>query len=220
MILGLIWTLILKYQISMPYLDDEDEGGAKMTPKQALLAWVKSKMPESVPMDNFNKDWNDGRAVACLVDAVAPGLFPECEDLDPKDALENARTAMQAAEDWLGVPQVITPEEITNPNVDELSVMTYVSYFPEAKLKPGAPLRPRTHPSAKCSAKGPGVEPKGLVVKKPADFTVFTQGAGMGKLTVAVWGPGKAEEEVIVQDNSDHTYSCQYFPQKQGNLTC
>ena len=91
----------------MPYLDEEEEqGGQKMTPKQALLAWCKSKMPESIPMDNFNKDWNDGRAVACLVDAVAPGLFPECEDLDPKDKLENARQAMQAAEDWLGVPQV------------------------------------------------------------------------------------------------------------------
>lgn len=106
LILGLIWTLILKYQISMPYLDEEEEGGQKMTPKQALLAWVKSKMPESVPMENFNKDWNDGRAVACLVDAVAPGLFPECEDLDPNDKVENARAAMQAAEDWLGVPQV------------------------------------------------------------------------------------------------------------------
>ena len=119
--------------------------------------------------------------------------------------------------------QVITPEEITNPNVDELSVMTYVSYFPEAKLKPGAPLRQRTHPSTKCSAKGPGVEPKGLVVKKPADFTVFTQGAGAGKLGVSVWGPGKVEEEVIVQDNGDHTYSCQYFPPKQGekiNVPC
>ena len=104
MILGLIWTLILKYQISMPYLDE----GKKMMPKEALLAWVKSKMPESVPMDNFNKDWNDGRAVACLVDAVAPGLFPECENLDPADRLQNARQAMKAAEDWLGVPQVET----------------------------------------------------------------------------------------------------------------
>ena len=90
----------------MPYLDDDDDEGQKMTPKQALLAWVKSKMPETVPMDNLDKDWNDGRAVACLVDAVAPGLFPECEDLDPADSLENARQAMQAAEDWLGVPQV------------------------------------------------------------------------------------------------------------------
>lgn len=106
LILGLIWTLILKYQISMPYLDDEEEGSEKMTPKQALLAWVKSKMPESVPMENFNTHWNDGRAVACLVDAVAPGLYPECEDLDPVDKFENAKQAMQLAEDWLGVPQV------------------------------------------------------------------------------------------------------------------
>ena len=51
-------------------------------------------------------DWNDGQAVACLVDAVAPGLFPECEDLDSANRLVNARQAMQAAEDWLGVPQV------------------------------------------------------------------------------------------------------------------
>lgn len=95
--------------------------------------------------------------------------------------------------------------------------MTYVSYFPEAKVKPGAPIRPRTHPSAKCYAKGPGVEPRGLVVKKAAIFTVFTQGAGKGKLNVSVWGPGKEEQEVSVKDNGDHTYTCQYSPQKQGN---
>lgn len=94
--------------------------------------------------------------------------------------------------------------------------MTYVSYFPEAKVKPGAPIRPRTHPSTKCYAKGPGVEPRGLVVKKAAVFTVFTQGAGKGKLSVSVWGPGKEEQEVSVTDNGDHTYTCQYSPQKQG----
>ena len=68
------------------------------------------------------------------------------------------------------IRQVITPEGITNPNVDERSVMTYVSYFPEAKLNPGAPLRPKTRPLAKCSAKGPGVEPKGLDVEEPANL--------------------------------------------------
>ena len=105
---------------------------------------------------------------------------------------------------------------MVNPKVDELSVMTYVSYFPEAKCKPGAPLRPRVHPSSKCYAKGPGVEPKGLVCRKPADFTVFTQGAGLGKLTAQVWGPGKKEVEVFIQDNKDHTFSCQYVPSVIG----
>ncbi|OXB51943.1 hypothetical protein ASZ78_013918, partial [Callipepla squamata] len=50
---------------------------------------------------------------------------------------------------------VITPEEIVDPNVDEHSVMTYLSQFPKAKLKPGAPLRPKLNPK-KARAYGPG----------------------------------------------------------------
>ena len=57
-------------------------------------------------MKNFNKDWNDGIAIASLVESTAPGLFPEWEDLLPENKLENAREAMKRAEDWLGVPQV------------------------------------------------------------------------------------------------------------------
>lgn len=52
--------------------------------------------------------------------------------------------------------QVITPEEIVDPNVDEHSVMTYLSQFPKAKLKPGAPLRPKLNPK-KARAYGPGI---------------------------------------------------------------
>lgn len=88
-------------------MDDEDEARKNVTPKQARLAWVKSNMPKSVPVDNFNKDSNNALAIACLVEAIAPGLFPECQDLNPTYAVENAY-AMQAAEDWLGVPQVRT----------------------------------------------------------------------------------------------------------------
>ena len=49
LILGLIWTLILKYQISIPMMDDDFDGEAtKTTPKQALMGWVKSKLPPEV----------------------------------------------------------------------------------------------------------------------------------------------------------------------------
>ena len=51
--------------------------------------------------------------------------------------------------------QLIRPEEMCSPNVDELSMMTYLSQFPNARLKPGAPLRPRTNPN-KVRAYGPG----------------------------------------------------------------
>lgn len=53
--------------------------------------------------------------------------------------------------------QVIAPEEIIDPSVDEQSVMTYLSQFPKAKLKPGAPLKPKLNPK-KARAYGPGTQ--------------------------------------------------------------
>ena len=51
------------------------------------------------------------------------------------------------ADDWLGVRQLIKPDEMTNPNIDEQSMMTYLSQYPSVKLKQGAPIRPRTNPN-------------------------------------------------------------------------
>lgn len=62
--------------------------------------------------------------------------------------------------------QVIAPEEIIDPSVDEQSVMTYLSQFPKAKLKPGAPLKPKLNPK-KARAYGPG----GYTV--PATYSIF-----------------------------------------------
>lgn len=56
--------------------------------------------------------------------------------------------------------QVIAPEEIVDPNVDEHSVMTYLSQFPKSKLKPGAPLRAKTLHPKRAKAFGPGEEKK------------------------------------------------------------
>lgn len=43
-----------------------------------------------------------------------------------------------------------------DPDVDEHSVMTYLSQFPKAKLKPGAPLKPKQLYPKKAKAYGPG----------------------------------------------------------------
>ena len=32
-----------------------------------------------------------------------------------------------------------------NPQVDEQSMMTYLSQYPNARLQPGAPVKPNTH---------------------------------------------------------------------------
>jgi len=36
---------------------------------------------------------------------------------------------MKLAEDNFGIPQIISPRHMANPHVDELSMMTYLSYF-------------------------------------------------------------------------------------------
>lgn len=41
-----------------------------------LMNWIQSKVPD-LPITNFTTDWNDGKAVGALVDAVAPGLCPD-----------------------------------------------------------------------------------------------------------------------------------------------
>lgn len=40
------------------------------------MNWIQSKVPD-LPITNFTTDWNDGKAVGALVDAVAPGLCPD-----------------------------------------------------------------------------------------------------------------------------------------------
>uniref|UniRef100_A0A4W5R179 Filamin C n=1 Tax=Hucho hucho TaxID=62062 RepID=A0A4W5R179_9TELE len=185
LILGLIWTLILHYSISMPMWEDEDDEEAKkLTPKQRLLGWIQNKVPE-LPINNFHRDWRDGKALGALVD--------NC---------------------------VIAPEEIVDPDVDEHSVMTYLSQFPKAKLKPGAPLKPKgvqLYPN-KAKAYGPGIEPHGNMVLKPAVFTVETLQAGQAEVLVYVTDPeGHTEEATVVFNNDkNRTYTVTYVPKVEG----
>ncbi|XP_077979659.1 filamin-A-like [Glandiceps talaboti] len=220
LILGLVWTLILHYSISMPMWEDEGDAGPdrgrQPTPKERLMGWINSKLPDN-PIKNFTTDWNNGRAIGALVDAVAPGLCPDWEDWTPDNALPNAREAMKLAEDWLGVPQVLRPEDMVNPKIDDLSMMTYLSKFPSAKLKQGAPLRPRSN-ARKVRAYGPGIEAEGNAVSKPTNFTVETFSAGSGKVEVIIENPQGKREDCQIKFNSDKnkTYTVVYTPKMSG----
>nr|WAW84872.1 filamin-like 2 [Halisarca dujardinii] len=219
LILGLVWTLILNYQIAVGLAaeDTAQVGSKKVSPKQGLLDFVNDKinMPDR-RVANFRSDWNDGVIVAALVDAMAPGLCPEFGTFDPRDALKNAAHAMKLAEDWLGIPQVLLPEDMVNPNVDDLSVMTYVSMFPEAQLKEGAPIKLSGSDPSKVKVYGRGVEPEGLTSDDPsAEFTIDVSEAGAGNLDIVLEGPG-GQDELFITDNKDGTFVCSYVPDVPG----
>ena len=52
LILGLIWHLILRYQI----------GKSKFPTKKLMLAWLQAVIPDC-KIANFTSDWNDGIAL-------------------------------------------------------------------------------------------------------------------------------------------------------------
>ncbi|CAF5014352.1 unnamed protein product, partial [Rotaria sp. Silwood1] len=104
-----------------------------------------------------------------------------------------------------------------NPKVDEQSMMTYLSQYPSAKLKPGAPIRPKTN-SARVRCYGKGIEPNGNHVDTPAKFHVETFAAGKGNVDIIIINPkGQRERcDVDFRNDKNQTYDCTYYPTMEG----
>ncbi|XP_063231927.1 LOW QUALITY PROTEIN: filamin-C [Bacillus rossius redtenbacheri] len=118
LILGLIWSLIVRYQI----------GRSKFPPKKLMLAWLKAVLPEC-RVTNFTTDWNSGVCLSALLDYCRPGLLSHWRSLDPRDSVANCRAAMELARREFQIPMILEPEYLASPFLDELSGMTYLSYF-------------------------------------------------------------------------------------------
>uniref|UniRef100_A0A914VJE6 Calponin-homology (CH) domain-containing protein n=1 Tax=Plectus sambesii TaxID=2011161 RepID=A0A914VJE6_9BILA len=119
LILGLVWCLILRYQIA---------SRTKIPPRKLMLAWIQAVLPE-LKISNFRTNWNDGKALSALLDYCQPGVFVHWRQLSSRDALNNCRRALQVAQAQFAIPQVVSPEDLSSPDLDELSCMTYISYF-------------------------------------------------------------------------------------------
>ena len=50
---------------------------------------------------------------------------------------ENCQRAMEIAEKHFRIPMVLEPEYLSSPHLDELSGMTYLSYFMKEEASPG-----------------------------------------------------------------------------------
>ncbi|CAP34249.2 Protein CBR-FLN-2.2 [Caenorhabditis briggsae] len=125
LILGLIWCLVQRYQIACK---------TKIPPKKLVMAWIQSALPE-LKLTNFRTNWNDGIALSALLEYCQPGLCPEWRNLDPSAARENCHRAILLAERYLEVPGIISSDHLSSPHLDELSCLTYLSYF----ITKGAP---------------------------------------------------------------------------------
>ena len=60
---------------------------------------------------------------------MKPGIAPNVATLNPTKHRYNCTLAIKVANSYLKIPKIISPDDLSSGNADELSMMTYLSYF-------------------------------------------------------------------------------------------
>ncbi|KAG9342785.1 hypothetical protein JZ751_015651 [Albula glossodonta] len=132
--LGLIWTIILHFQVSNAISDIQVNGQSDdMTAKEKLLLWSQ-RMAEGyqgIRCDNFTTSWRDGKLFNAVIHKHEPRLI-DMGKVYRQTNLENLEQAFNVAEKDLGVTRLLDPEDVDVPHPDEKSIITYVSSLYDA----------------------------------------------------------------------------------------
>ncbi|CAM9306108.1 unnamed protein product [Bubo scandiacus] len=128
--LGLIWTIILHFQISDIQVTGQSED---MTAKEKLLLWSQRMVEDyqGLRCDNFTTSWRDGRLFNAIIHRHKPMLI-DMNRVYRQSNLENLDQAFTVAERDLGVTRLLDPEDVDVPQPDEKSIITYVSSLYDA----------------------------------------------------------------------------------------
>ena len=138
--LGLIWTIILRFQIQDITVEDAGDTSETRSAKDALLLWCQMKTAgyPNVNVRNFTTSWRDGLAFNAIIHKHRPDLI-QYEKLQKSNALYNLNNAFEVAEDKLGLTRLLDPEDINVEFPDEKSIITYVvtyyHYFSKMKAE-------------------------------------------------------------------------------------
>lgn len=135
--LGLIWTIILRFQIT-DIVEIEDEKVGPKAAKDALLLWCQMKTAgyNNVNIRNFSTSWRDGLAFNAIIHKHRPDLI-QYDRLSRSNAMHNLDNAFNVAEKELGLCKLLDVEDVNVDMPDEKSIITYVvtyyHYFSKMK---------------------------------------------------------------------------------------
>ncbi|KAL0962606.1 hypothetical protein UPYG_G00342470 [Umbra pygmaea] len=123
--LGLIWTIILHFQISDIQVNGQSDN---MTAKEKLLLWSQRMVEgyHGMRCDNFTTSWRDGKLFNAIIHKHRSSLIDMSKVYRQTNG-ENLEQAFSVAERDLGVTRLLDPEDVDVPHPDEKSIITYVS---------------------------------------------------------------------------------------------
>uniref|UniRef100_A0A669Q4I8 Spectrin beta chain n=1 Tax=Phasianus colchicus TaxID=9054 RepID=A0A669Q4I8_PHACC len=128
--LGLIWTIILRFQVRINRLYR-----AAVEVLYSLCCLCSGSYP-NVNIHNFTTSWRDGMAFNALIHKHRPDLI-DFDKLKKSNAHYNLQNAFNLAEQHLGLTKLLDPEDISVDHPDEKSIITYVvtyyHYFSKMK---------------------------------------------------------------------------------------
>ncbi|XP_015177045.1 PREDICTED: dystonin isoform X17 [Polistes dominula] len=130
--LGLIWTIILHFQISDIVAGQEPN----VTAREALLRWARRSTARypNVRVTDFTCSWRDGLAFSALLHRNRPDLI-DWRGARASQTRERLERVFHIAEREYGVTRLLDPEDVDTPEPDEKSLITYISslydVFPE-----------------------------------------------------------------------------------------
>lgn len=205
LILGVVWTIILRYQIQK--IEHSGESGKSVNAE--LLEWINKAIPD-YKIRNFNNDWKDGKAICALTNYLKPGTI-DVDLIKSRSPHDNAADAISAADVNLQIPPIMDAADMVIDEPDDLSIMTYLSYFRDYDRKN------READPEKTTASGPGLQ--GGVIGDDNLFNVFPknsfgQHANLdgAPFEVKVRGPNGDVKDfpVDIQKNTDGTFVVNY----------
>ncbi|XP_017777112.1 PREDICTED: spectrin beta chain isoform X3 [Nicrophorus vespilloides] len=135
--LGLIWTIILRFQIQDITIEESPNQETKSA-KDALLLWCQMKTAgyHNVNVRNFTTSWRDGLAFNAIIHKHRADLI-QFDKLTKSNAMFNLNNAFNVAEDKLGLTKLLDAEDVFVEQPDEKSIITYVvtyyHYFSKMK---------------------------------------------------------------------------------------
>ncbi|CAH8552795.1 unnamed protein product [Schistosoma turkestanicum] len=128
--LGLIWTIILHYQVQDIVVRESDETGEVRHARDALLLWCQLKTAgyPQVEIVDFTKSWRDSLAFAALLHRHYPNLI-DYDRISHIDSLQvRLEIIFQQAYLHLGIPILIESKDfIQTCWLEERCVMTVVA---------------------------------------------------------------------------------------------